>query len=100
MGHYKNASGGSKDVTAAGTAEQLTSTSTPVPIGTKLVILAKMTNAGDVKIGYTAAVAEGATPLFVLKRGQYLRIAVDNANIVYLDVTVSGEGVYWFTEQA
>ena len=100
MGHYKNASGGSMDVTAAGTAEQLTSTSTPVPIGISLVIVAKMTNAGDIELGYSAAVAEGATPLFVLKRGQFIAIQVDNANLIYVDSTVSGEGVYWFTEKA
>lgn len=82
---------GSKNVAAAATREQLSATSVPCA---GVMITARETNQGTVVVGGSTVVAALAT-----RRGHPLRaresvfIGVNDLNKVYLDVTVSGEGV-------
>lgn len=86
-----------KNVAAAGTAEQLHA-DLPIPDGFGLVVKALDANTGDIEIGETAAIAQGAAP-FILKAGSALSMGVLNANAVWIDVTVSGEGVSAIVEK-
>lgn len=86
-----------KNIAAAGTAEQLHA-DLPIPDGFGLVVKALDANNGDIEIGETKAIAQGAQP-FILKPGSALVMGVLNANAVWLDATVSGEGVSAIVEK-
>lgn len=81
---------GQKNVTAAGTGEQLPD----LKVGEDqyLVIKAKRTNTGLIKIGETKAIAEG-TANFTLEANEVVRLRIDNASKVWIDASMSGEGV-------
>lgn len=85
-----------KDVAAAGAAEQLPNVQ--VPDHCVLVIKAKDTNTGNIEVGESEAVAEGALA-FILAPGQAIELAITNASLVWIDATVSGEGVHGIVEQ-
>lgn len=85
-----------KTIAAAGTAEQLPNV--PVPDGHVLVIKALDSNTGDIEIGETQAIAQGSNP-FVLKPGQAVELDIVNANLIWADVTVAGNGVSGIVEQ-
>lgn len=89
---------GQKDITAAGTAEQLDDVD--IPDGYKVVLVAKPGNTGYVYLGNSEANAESATArLDRLEAGDSIALQVTNLNLVWADVSVSGEGVSWYVEQ-
>lgn len=83
---------GRKTVTAAGTAETLASSTACKSV----VITALSTNTGTVVVGGSTVVASlstrRGTPLLA---SESIVLDVDNLSKVYLDVTVSGEGVVY-----
>ncbi len=86
-----------KQVAAAGTPEQLPDTL--VPHGYKLVVKAESSNTGNIQVGHTEAVADEPTDAFILAAGEALVLAVNNASIIWIDATVSGDGVECAVEQ-
>ena len=82
---------GSKDVTAAGTAEALSATSLPVDF---VSITAKIGNTGTIVVGASTVVAAAATQRGApLLAGESISIGAVDLSAVYIDSTVSGEGV-------
>jgi hypothetical protein len=83
-----NLDSGQKNVTVAGTAERLSSTSVPI---LSVTVKAKRANTGDnVYVGTTdVSSSEG----FILAKGDSVSINIDDLNKVWLDVDTSGDGV-------
>ena len=89
---------GQQNVTTAGTAEQLPDVA--VPDGCQLTILAKPGNAGRIYLGNSKANAESSSNRFDrLDAGIALSLKVTNANKVWVDASVSGEGISYIVEQ-
>lgn len=84
-----------KTVASAGTPEQLHS-NLAIPDGYSLLIKAKNANTGKVKVGATSAAFD--TDCFQLEKDQAVTLRLTNANLVYIDVTVNGEGVECIVE--
>lgn len=84
-----------KTVAAAGSAEQLPNC--PVPDGHSLVIKAPSSNTGVIEVGESEAIAEGSSP-FPLAAGELVTLQVTNANCVWIDATVNGEGICGIVE--
>lgn len=78
---------GTKTVTSAGTAEQITATSTPLQKG--VTIVANSANTGVVYIGDSAVDSSS----FSLAAGEQIFFPIDDLSKVWLDVSVSAEGV-------
>lgn len=90
---------GQKNVTTAGTAVQLPSVS--VPNGFQLTIIAKTGNTGYIYLGKSKALAESATDRFDgLSAGLAVSLKITNANLVWVNSSVNGEGVSYLVEQA
>lgn len=87
---------GQKDVTAAGTGENLIAQA--IPDGFSVVIKAKNTNTGRIRVGNSKANAESTTVAFTLGSSQDVKLYVTNLNLVWVDATVNGEGVEWIVE--
>lgn len=87
---------GQKNVTAAGTGEQLGSQA--IPNGFSVVIKAKTTNTGLIQVGNSKANAESASVSYRLSAGSFVTLFITNTNLVWIDATVSGEGVDWIVE--
>lgn len=82
---------GRKVVAAAATAEALSSTRLGVSY---IIITAETNNTGVVAVGASTVVAAEATRLGIpLNAGDSLSLGAVNLADVYLDVTVSGDGV-------
>lgn len=89
---------GQKDVTVAGTAEQLPDVG--VPSGYKAIILAKPGNTGYIYLGSSKANAESLTDRFDrLEAGDSVPLQITNLNLVWVDASVSGEGISYVVEQ-
>ena len=86
-----------KQVAAAGTAEQLPST--VIPHGYKLTIKAETSNTGNIEVGHTKTLAEGATTAFILDSNESITLSINNADLVWIDATISGDGVECIVEQ-
>ena len=87
---------GRKTITAAGTREQLSSSSIPVK---KVVIQALQTNTGMISVGgSTVVAASGVERGYIIAPFNSITITVTNLNLIYLDSTVSGEGVSYTYE--
>ena len=82
-------------VVAAGTAVQLPD----ILVGEacELVVKAKRTNRGAIKIGESAAQAQ--TGKFTLDPGEAVKLRIGNANKVYADAEISGDKVELIVEQ-
>ena len=90
---------GQLDVTAAGTAEQLSSTSIPVPLGCQLTIIAKPGNTGTIYLGNSKANCESSSTRFDgLAAGLAVSLKVNDVNLVWVDASVNGEGVSYCIE--
>ena len=89
-------SNGRKTITSAGTAEKLTAGSVTAK---RVIITALESNTGAVVIGGASVVASLASRQgVVLYATQSLELSIDDLTKIYLDVTVSGEGVtYLYT---
>ena len=82
---------GSKTVTTAGTAEALSATALPVDF---VSVTAKIANTGTVAVGSSTVVAAAATQRGApLLAGESISIGAVDLSLVYIDATVSGEGV-------
>lgn len=95
---------GQKDVTygednpANHTAEQLPDVE--VPDGCQLTILAKPGNTDYIYLGNSKANAESSTNRFdKLEAGLAVSLKITNANKVWIDAGVSGEGISYIVEQ-
>lgn len=89
---------GSKAITAAGTAEQLDDVA--IPHGYQVTIIAAPGNTGIVFLGNSQANAQSATARFNgLDAGMAVSLRITNLNLVFADVSVSGETVSWIVEQ-
>lgn len=82
---------GRKTVTAAGTAEALSATSVPV---VSVAITAETDNTGVIVVGGTGVIAALATRTGTpLSAGDTVILENVNLNAVFIDTTVSGDGV-------
>lgn len=89
---------GRKEVDVAGTAETLVASSIPC---TKVNIMAEKNNTGIICVGGSSVVAAEATRTGIpLDAGQSQTIEIDDLVKIYLDTTVSTDGVTfnYFTE--
>lgn len=84
-----------KTITTAGTAEQLPDF--PAIKGRPIVVQAMPTNTNYISLGRTKALAEGATA-FRVTSGNRVALSIGNANEVWVDAVVSGEGVELLSE--
>lgn len=82
-------------VATAGTAVQLPD----IAVGNacELVVKAKRTNKGAIKIGESAAQAQAGK--FTLEPGEAIKLRISNANKGYVDAEVSGDKVELIVEQ-
>lgn len=87
---------GQQNVTVAGTAHNMAAQA--IPDGFCVVIKAKNTNTGRIRVGNSAANAQSTTVAFTLGSNQDVRLYITNLNLVWVDATVSGEGVEWIVE--
>lgn len=82
-----------KNVTASGTPEQLNA-SYGVQRGQQVVVKAKLANTGTITVGPSSADAlNSSASHFKLRANESLTLSIGNLNEVYIDATVSGEGV-------
>ncbi len=89
---------GEKDVTNAGTAEQLPDVE--IPDGFKAIIAAKPGNTGYIYFGNSKENAESATNRFDrLEAGDSIPLAITNLNLVWIDASQDGEGISYYVEQ-
>ncbi len=98
LGNRSSFTTGQKNVTIAGTAEQLPSVI--IPDGFQLTIIAKPANTGTIYFGNSKANAESATNRFDgLSAGLAVSLKVTNANLVWVNASVNGEGISYIVEQ-
>lgn len=88
---------GIKDVTEAGSAEQLPDVR--IPNGINLIVRAKPRNTDSIYLGNSKTNASRAVTRIELSAGEAAKLKIKNANLVYTDSVVSGEGVEYFVEQ-
>jgi len=98
LGNRTSITTGQRDVPAAGTAEQLPSVT--IPEGFQLTIIAKPANTGTIYFGNSKANAESATARFDgLSAGLAVSLEITNANLVWVNASVNGEGISYIVEQ-
>lgn len=91
---------GRTTVTLSGTPAQLSTASTVIPAGVKLVIKAMGSNTGTIHVGNSSANAlNTGTTSFRLTQNQSIELEIDNLTRVWLDTTVDGEGVEYLFER-
>jgi len=83
---------GNKTVTTAGTSVQLSSSSVPAK---KITIQAKSANTGSIYVGSSTVSATRGIEL--LPTGT-ITLSVNNLNLIYIDASVSGEGITYIYE--
>lgn len=84
---------GTRSVPTAGTAVTLAASSTPVD---EVTITARATNAGVIVVGGSTVVADPTSRRGLpLGAGDSLTVRVADLQDLYLDATVSGDGVTW-----
>jgi hypothetical protein len=97
MASRSNLKTGQQVVTTAGTPVQLTD----FRIGEDchLVVKAKKTNTGLIGIGYSSATALLTNAdYFSLEAGESVSLRIDSPVKVWIDASVSGEGIEYITE--
>lgn len=81
-----------KNVTTSGTPVQLAAQA--IPPGVTIVVKAKNSNTGTITVGNSSTNAlNTGTTHFKLLNGQSIEYQVQNTDVVWIDATVSGEGV-------
>ena len=102
MARFTNLSGftSGRTTVTSGTPAQLSATSTPIPPGVKLLVKAMSANTGTIHVGNSSANANNATSTvsFRLLQNQSLELEVANLTAVWIDSTVSTEGVEYLFE--
>ena len=86
-----------KLVLTAGTAVQMPSVL--VPYDKEVVIRALRTNTGIIYVAPSKSDAEGHTSSYSLAPGEVVGYKIQNLNQIWVDASVSGEGVVWTVEQ-
>jgi len=86
-----------KRVKVAGTAEQLPDIT--IPYDHEVTIKALSTNAGIVYVGNSKLAAEDTTKSFPLTSGGSVEYKIRNLKQLWVNVTVSDEGIVWTVEQ-
>ena len=89
---------GQKNVTQAGIPEQLSATSIPVKDGKKLTMIAKPGNTGVIYFANTQALCVAGTYFDGLAAGLAHSFGVQDAQNIWIDASVSGEGVSFYIE--
>ena len=89
---------GQRDVTTAGVAEQLTTSSIPVPDGFQLTVTAKPGNTGYIYVGRSKGDAEGASKFDAISAGLAVSLKVKNVNLVWVNSNTDGDGVSYIVE--
>jgi hypothetical protein len=83
-----------QNVTTSGTPVQLTNHAIDSVNGESLLVKAKATNIGTITVGYSSATAlNSGSGHFKLSAGEAIELMVDYSRQVWIDATVSGEGV-------
>ena len=89
---------GQQNVTTSGTPVQLTNL--VIQPGILVIIKAKNGNTGTITIGNSSANAlNTGTIFFALAAGQSVLIQLQNLNRIWIDSTVSGNGIEYLFEQ-
>ena len=86
-----------KLVTSAGTAEQLPFVE--IPYDREVTIKALPANTGTIYVGNSKPEAENTSVGFPLDAGDALELKIDNLSKLWIDASVSGEGVAWIVEK-
>ncbi len=90
---------GQKNVTTAGTAEQLPDV--VIPDGFKVVLAAKPANTGYIYLGNSKVSAEDSSSYFDrLEAGDSITLQITTLKIVWINSSVSAEGITYIVEQA
>ena len=87
---------GQKNVTTAGTAEQMATLTIPSRLA--VVIKAKPANGGNIFLGNSKANAESSTVRHTLQANEGVKLYISNLNLVWIDAATSGEGVEYIVE--
>lgn len=86
-----------KTVTTSGTPVQLASKL--IPDGAALIVKAKTSNTGTITVGFSSSTAlNSGTSHLKLTPGVAVAIQVRNADAIWIDATVSSEGVELLVE--
>ena len=85
-----------KLVTTAGIAVQLPPVK--IPYDCEVVILALTTNTGTIYVGNSKLNAEDHTISFPLLAGESIEYKIRNLSLLWVDASVSGEGIIWTVE--
>lgn len=88
---------GQKNVTSAGTAEQLPNVE--VPDGFEFVVKAKVDNTSYIYYGNSKANAEDSSKRATLSPDESMAFRITNANLIWIDAAISGEGIEYIVEQ-
>ena len=86
-----------KNVTTAGTAEQLATIK--VPYDCEVTIIAKTGNTGTIYVGKSKLDAEDDTKSVPLLKGASISYKIRTLANIWINSTVDGEGVIWTVEQ-
>ena len=89
---YNGGGDGRETVDAAGTPQQLSTTSTPCR---RITVQAERDNTGFIAVGLTSSIdaAAGAERGAILGAGEAVDVYTSNLDKVYIDATVTGDGV-------
>ena len=91
---------GSKTITAAGTAEQITSTKTII----QCVTIAPLpTNTGHVGVGFSSTDSLSTSGVYKIPTSNSgaipIKINIDDLSKIWIDAAVNGEGISWLAEK-
>jgi len=86
-----------KVVPTAGTAVQLPPAT--VPYGESVVVKALRDNDGTIYVAGNKDDAQGHTNAFPFKAGEGIGYKIRNVNLLWIDASISGEGMAWSVEQ-
>jgi hypothetical protein len=89
---------GSKTVTTAGTAVQLSSSPIAIPDGFQLVIIAHPDNSGTIYIAPAKVEAEGFQRFDGLEAGLATSLKITDVSLVWINGDTDGDGVSWHVE--
>ena len=90
---------GQKSVVTTGQPVCLAATSILVPAGSKLTVIAKPGNTGIIYFANTQALCIAGTYFDALSAGLAHSFNVQDVQNIWIDASVSGEGVSWYVEQ-
>ena len=86
------------DITTAGTAVQLSSTSYPIPDGVAVVVKAAPANTGNIFVGGSQSDAQTAANRYTLVPNESVSLQVQDLNMVWVDAATSGDDVQYLLE--